>query len=342
MPIGFGVAALVMIGAAEAAPASQALVVGVLLVGIPALDTCLVILSRRRRGISILTGGRDHLTHRTRRQLGTARAVAMSLGAVQALVAALALFALRGGASLSRPDRRPVLRRGRDRDRAARGRRARARADLRGGAARGSPWPPPRCSDGLSARIATVCALVGSRGHRGGGEPVRVRLLLARQVGADRDRPARGDDRDGDRALEAPVAPRAGGPPSRSAGSRSGPSCSNDGRRPSSRRRSTRNRQIVLAATFATALLLVRSELSRGLACRRPAGRSGRCHGLRAVAPQPSTRARRPCCKAAASTGRSATSTAWASSSSWASGSASRSSSAARRCSRRSGSAARR
>ena len=99
MPIGFGVAALVMIGAAEAAPASQALVVGVLLVGIPALDTCLVILSRRRRGISILTGGRDHLTHRTRRSLGTARAVAMSLGAVQALVAALALFALRGGAS---------------------------------------------------------------------------------------------------------------------------------------------------------------------------------------------------------------------------------------------------
>jgi UDP-GlcNAc:undecaprenyl-phosphate/decaprenyl-phosphate GlcNAc-1-phosphate transferase len=99
MPIGFAVAALVMIGAAEAAPASQALVVGVLLVGIPALDTCLVILSRRRRGISILTGGRDHLTHRTHRTLGTARAVAMSLGAVQALVAALALFALRGGAS---------------------------------------------------------------------------------------------------------------------------------------------------------------------------------------------------------------------------------------------------
>src|SRR4051812_36987433 len=99
MPIGFGVASLVMIGAAEAAPASQALVVGVLLVGIPALDTCLVILSRRRRGISILTGGRDHLTHRTHRSLGTARAVAMSLGAVQALVAALALFALRGGAT---------------------------------------------------------------------------------------------------------------------------------------------------------------------------------------------------------------------------------------------------
>lgn len=99
MPIGFGVAALVMVGSAEAVPAWQALVVGLLLVGIPALDTCLVMISRRRRGISILTGGRDHLTHRTQRRLRTARAVAMALGAVQALVSALALFAINGGAT---------------------------------------------------------------------------------------------------------------------------------------------------------------------------------------------------------------------------------------------------
>jgi UDP-GlcNAc:undecaprenyl-phosphate/decaprenyl-phosphate GlcNAc-1-phosphate transferase len=99
MPIGFGVAALVMIGAAEAVPAWQALVVGLLLVGVPALDTSLVVISRRRRGISILTGGRDHLTHRTHRRLGTARGVAVALGGVQALVSALALFAISGGAS---------------------------------------------------------------------------------------------------------------------------------------------------------------------------------------------------------------------------------------------------
>jgi UDP-GlcNAc:undecaprenyl-phosphate GlcNAc-1-phosphate transferase len=99
MPIGFGVAALVMIGSAEAVPAWQALVVGLLLVGVPALDTALVMVSRRRRGVSILSGSRDHLTHRTQRRLRTARAVAMALGAVQALVSALALFAIRGGAT---------------------------------------------------------------------------------------------------------------------------------------------------------------------------------------------------------------------------------------------------
>ena len=99
MPLGFGVAALVMIGSAEAVPAWQALVVGLLLVGVPALDTALVMVSRRRRGVSILTGSRDHLTHRTQRRMRTARAVAMSLGAVQALISALALFAIRGGAS---------------------------------------------------------------------------------------------------------------------------------------------------------------------------------------------------------------------------------------------------
>ncbi|MEY2534908.1 MAG: UDP-GlcNAc:undecaprenyl-phosphate/decaprenyl-phosphate GlcNAc-phosphate transferase, partial [bacterium] len=97
MPIGFGVAALVMSGSAQAVPAWQALVVGLLLVGVPALDTSLVMISRRRRGISILTGGRDHLTHRTRRRLRTARAVAIALGAIQALVSALALFAVSGG-----------------------------------------------------------------------------------------------------------------------------------------------------------------------------------------------------------------------------------------------------
>jgi UDP-GlcNAc:undecaprenyl-phosphate/decaprenyl-phosphate GlcNAc-1-phosphate transferase len=100
MPIGFAVAALVMVGAAEAVPAWQALVVGLLLVGVPALDTGLVMISRRRRGVSVLTGGRDHLTHRTQRRLRTARAVAIALGAIQALVSSVALFAVSGGGTL--------------------------------------------------------------------------------------------------------------------------------------------------------------------------------------------------------------------------------------------------
>jgi UDP-GlcNAc:undecaprenyl-phosphate GlcNAc-1-phosphate transferase len=100
MPIGFSVAAVVMIGASHAVPAWQALLVGLLLVGLPALDTTLVVISRRRRGISILTGGRDHLTHRMRRRLRTAGAVAVTLGSVQIVLAAFALVAAEGGSSL--------------------------------------------------------------------------------------------------------------------------------------------------------------------------------------------------------------------------------------------------
>ena len=80
MPIGFAVAALAMIGVGDAAREWQSLAMGLLFVGVPALDTGLVIVSRRRRGLSILTGGRDHLTHRARQRLQTARAVAITLG----------------------------------------------------------------------------------------------------------------------------------------------------------------------------------------------------------------------------------------------------------------------
>jgi UDP-GlcNAc:undecaprenyl-phosphate/decaprenyl-phosphate GlcNAc-1-phosphate transferase len=99
MPMGFAVAVLVMVAAAASATAWQSLLVALLLVGIPALDTSLVIVSRRRRGVSILKGGRDHLTHRARRFLPSARAVALALGAVQAVVSVLAVLASQGGAS---------------------------------------------------------------------------------------------------------------------------------------------------------------------------------------------------------------------------------------------------
>jgi UDP-GlcNAc:undecaprenyl-phosphate GlcNAc-1-phosphate transferase len=99
MPIGFAVAALAMIGVSGANAAWQSLAMGLLFVGVPALDTALVVTSRTRRGISILTGGRDHLTHRARQRLRTARAVALSLGGVQAVISALAVMAIRGGST---------------------------------------------------------------------------------------------------------------------------------------------------------------------------------------------------------------------------------------------------
>lgn len=99
MPLGFAVAVLVMAAASTSPVAWQSLLVALLLVGIPALDTSLVIVSRRRRGVSILTGGQDHLTHRTRRFLPSARAVALSLGAIQAVVSVVAVLASKGGTS---------------------------------------------------------------------------------------------------------------------------------------------------------------------------------------------------------------------------------------------------
>jgi UDP-GlcNAc:undecaprenyl-phosphate/decaprenyl-phosphate GlcNAc-1-phosphate transferase len=98
MPLGFAVAALTMIGAADAAPAWQAIALGLLLVGVPALDTTLVVVSRRRRGISVLTGGRDHLTHRARQRLRTALAVALALGSVQIVLSLMAVAAAQGSA----------------------------------------------------------------------------------------------------------------------------------------------------------------------------------------------------------------------------------------------------
>jgi UDP-GlcNAc:undecaprenyl-phosphate/decaprenyl-phosphate GlcNAc-1-phosphate transferase len=99
MPLGFAAAVLVMVAAGTSTVAWQSLLVALLLVGIPALDTSLVIISRRRRGVSVLTGGRDHLTHRARRFLPSARSVVLSLGALQAVVSVTAVLASQGGTS---------------------------------------------------------------------------------------------------------------------------------------------------------------------------------------------------------------------------------------------------
>jgi UDP-GlcNAc:undecaprenyl-phosphate/decaprenyl-phosphate GlcNAc-1-phosphate transferase len=100
MPVGFAVAVFVMVAAGTTTVAWRSLLVALLLVAVPALDTALVIVSRRRRGVSVLTGGRDHLTHRTRRYLPSARAVALALGVAQAALSVLAVLASRGGSAL--------------------------------------------------------------------------------------------------------------------------------------------------------------------------------------------------------------------------------------------------
>jgi UDP-GlcNAc:undecaprenyl-phosphate/decaprenyl-phosphate GlcNAc-1-phosphate transferase len=84
MPVGFVVAALIMAMPGTRHLGWAVVPVAVVLVGLPALDTTLVVVSRLRRGAGVFEGGRDHLTHRLRAKLGTARRVAAVLAASQA------------------------------------------------------------------------------------------------------------------------------------------------------------------------------------------------------------------------------------------------------------------
>jgi UDP-GlcNAc:undecaprenyl-phosphate GlcNAc-1-phosphate transferase len=83
MPIGF-----VLAGAVMAMPTTSDLgMIRLLalapLVGLPIVDTTLVVVSRRRGGRPLLSGGRDHLTHRLRAVLGSPRLVAIALATAQ-------------------------------------------------------------------------------------------------------------------------------------------------------------------------------------------------------------------------------------------------------------------
>ncbi len=90
MPIGFVVAAAIMALPLGGEAGWHRLLAAVLLAGLPILDTSLVMVSRHRAGISLLQGGTDHLTHRLRRRLPSARAVALVLAGAQALLCLIA------------------------------------------------------------------------------------------------------------------------------------------------------------------------------------------------------------------------------------------------------------
>jgi UDP-GlcNAc:undecaprenyl-phosphate/decaprenyl-phosphate GlcNAc-1-phosphate transferase len=100
MPIGFVVAAVLMAVSRDVGGLGAAAIVAAApLVGLPILDTTLVLVSRARRGVPLFSGGRDHLTHRILGLLGTPRLVAASLAAAQAALCAVGLVLL--GADLS-------------------------------------------------------------------------------------------------------------------------------------------------------------------------------------------------------------------------------------------------
>ena len=94
MAIGVTLAGLLMSLPETEAFGWELLPVIVVLVGLPALDTALVIVSRLRRGVPVLSGGRDHLTHRLFERLGSCRRVALALAGAQAALSAVAIALL--------------------------------------------------------------------------------------------------------------------------------------------------------------------------------------------------------------------------------------------------------
>lgn len=95
MPIGFILAAAIMV-LPQSHPGLPAFAIACLLVGVPLLDMAAVIVSRRRRGVGVFTGGRDHLTHRLYGYLGSERMVAAVLAASQGFFCLVAVLLSQG------------------------------------------------------------------------------------------------------------------------------------------------------------------------------------------------------------------------------------------------------
>lgn len=99
MPVGFLVAGALMSAPMGDLSGSAAFAAAALVVALPAFDTTLVVVSRRRRGIRILTGGTDHTTHRLLAALRSPRAVAATLAGAQVSLCGLAVETTRLGES---------------------------------------------------------------------------------------------------------------------------------------------------------------------------------------------------------------------------------------------------
>lgn len=91
MLLGFLVAALPMVVWREARMDGVDLLPAIMLVGLPVLDMTLVIVSRTRRGVSLTTGGRDHITHRLLAKLGSTWGVALALAIAQGALCLVAI-----------------------------------------------------------------------------------------------------------------------------------------------------------------------------------------------------------------------------------------------------------
>jgi UDP-GlcNAc:undecaprenyl-phosphate GlcNAc-1-phosphate transferase len=81
-------------------PIWQSLAIPVMLLAVPLLDTCVAVFSRLARGLSPLTGGKDHLSHRLVRSGLSRRLAAVSLWSASGLGTLLAIWVYQSNESL--------------------------------------------------------------------------------------------------------------------------------------------------------------------------------------------------------------------------------------------------
>ena len=91
MLLGFLVAALVMAAWRDNVMEGVDFLPAIMLAGLPVLDMTLVIVSRKRRGVSVATGGRDHISHRLLARVGSTWRVAVALGLAQGALSLTAI-----------------------------------------------------------------------------------------------------------------------------------------------------------------------------------------------------------------------------------------------------------
>jgi UDP-GlcNAc:undecaprenyl-phosphate GlcNAc-1-phosphate transferase len=72
-------------------PTWKSLLIPIMLLAVPLLDTCVAVFSRLARGLSPLTGGKDHLSHRLVRAGLSRRAAAISLWSAAGICAVMAV-----------------------------------------------------------------------------------------------------------------------------------------------------------------------------------------------------------------------------------------------------------
>jgi UDP-GlcNAc:undecaprenyl-phosphate GlcNAc-1-phosphate transferase len=85
------------------APQFNSMAILPMLLAVPILDTCIVVFSRIRRGISPFTGGVDHLSHRLMRKGFSKRNTSYCLWATQASFVAIALVVYNFSTTLGTP-----------------------------------------------------------------------------------------------------------------------------------------------------------------------------------------------------------------------------------------------